>query len=208
VGLARQAERSETTRGALVAAARDCFVEQGFDATSTESVLARAGVSKGALYHHFASKAELLAAVFEAVSRETVARAQNAGGGAGSSLAGLAAALKAWLRAVLAPEPRRIILETGPAVLGLARARQIEEAITQAPLRHSIERAIKDGEAQCADVDLVARLLSAAVSELALTALQRRLVGAQLGLLDTHIDAVLDALLPAEAPGQGRNRPF
>jgi AcrR family transcriptional regulator len=88
-------------------------------ATSTEAVLARAGVSKGALYHHFASKAELLAAVFEAVSRETVARAQSAAGGAGSARAELTAALKAWLRAVLAPEPRRIILETGPAVLGL-----------------------------------------------------------------------------------------
>jgi AcrR family transcriptional regulator len=172
-------------------------VEKGFDATSTEAVLARAGVSKGALYHHFASKAELLAAVFEAVSRETMARAQSAAGGAGSARAELIAALKAWLRAVLAPEPRRIILETGPAVLGLAEARRIEEAITQGPIGRSIERAVAQGEAQCADVELVARLLSAAVSELALTALERRLEDAQLGQLDVYIHAVTDALLQA-----------
>jgi AcrR family transcriptional regulator len=72
-----------------VAAARDCFVSKASDSTSTEAVLARAGVSKGALYHHFASKAELLAAVFEAVSRETVARAQDAAGGANSPRAGV-----------------------------------------------------------------------------------------------------------------------
>jgi AcrR family transcriptional regulator len=138
-------------------------VEQGYDATSTEAVLARAGVSKGALYHHFTSKADLLAAVFERVSQETVAKAQAAAAGASSARAALGAALKAWLRAALEPEPRRIILETGPAVLGLARARQIEEAITQAPMRRAIERAVEQGEAASTDVDLVARLLSAAV---------------------------------------------
>ena len=196
--MARQAERREATRAALVTAARKCFVEKGFDSTSTEAVLARAGVSKGALYHHFASKAELLAAVFEAVSRDTVARAQRAAGGAGSARAELTAALKAWLRAVLAPEPRRIILETGPAVLGFAQARRIEEAITQGPIARSIERAVEEGEAQCADIDLVARLLSAAVSELALTALERRLEGAQLGKLDVYIHAIVDALLQAD----------
>ena len=196
--MARQAERREATRAALVTAARTCFVENGFDATSTEAVLARAGVSKGALYHHFASKAELLVAVFEAVSRDTVARAQRTAGGAGSARAELTAALKAWLRAVLAPEPRRIILETGPAVLGLAEARRIEEAITQGPISRSIERAVAQGEAQCADVDLVARLLSAAVSELALTALERRLEDAQLGQLDVYIHAIVDALLQAD----------
>lgn len=193
--MASQLERREATRGALIAAARACFVDQGYEATSTEAVLARAGVSKGALYHHFTSKAELLAAVFETVSRETVAKAQEAAAGAGSSRAALGLALKAWLRVVLAPEPRRIILETGPAVLGFARARQIEEEITQAPMRRAIERAVTHGEARCADIDLLARLLYAAASELALTALQRGQDGAQLDRYDAQIDALIDALL-------------
>jgi hypothetical protein len=74
-------------------------------------------------------------------------------------------------------------------------------------MRRSIERAVEDGEAQCTDVDLVARLLVAAVSELALVAIQRRLDGSQFGKLDAHVDAVVDALLPARFSGQGRNRP-
>ncbi len=200
--MARQSERREATRGALVAAARDCFVEQGFDATSTDAVLARAGVSKGALYHHFASKAELMAAVFETVSRETVAAAQEAAAGARSARAALGRVLKAWLRAVLAPVPRRIVLETGPAVLGFARARQIEEEITQVPMRRAIERAVEHGEARCADVDIAARLLTAAVYELALAALQRGLEGEGLETLDPPIDALVDALL-APGPGAG-----
>jgi AcrR family transcriptional regulator len=193
--LARQAERTETTRSALIGAARACFMDEGFEGTSTEAILARAGVSKGALYHHFASKTELLAAVFEAVSLETLAKAQSAAAGATSSRAALRAGLKAWLRAVLAPEAYRIILETGPAVLGYARARKIEERITQAPTREALARAVELGEARCPDVDLVARLLNAAVAEMALTAVQRELKREQLQAFDPHIDAMINALL-------------
>jgi AcrR family transcriptional regulator len=194
--LARQSERREVTRGALIAAARTCFAEQGFEATSTEAVLARAGVSKGALYHHFASKAELLAAVFETVSRETMAQAQ-AQAGTGPVRTVLAAALKAWLRAVLRPEPRRIILETGPAVLGLARARAIEETITQAPMRRAIERGVALGALRCDDPDLAARLLAATASELAVTAVQREMSAPELAGLDVWIDRMIDAVLSA-----------
>ena len=194
--MARQSERREATQGKLIEAARGCFLEEGFDGTSTEAVLARAGVSKGAMYHHFASKSDLLAAVFEAVVQETVTKAQEAAVRARSARGALGLALKAWLRAVLEPEPRRMILETGPAVLGLARARQIDEAITQAPLRRAIERIVQDGQTRCEDVDVAARVLSAAVSELALTAFQRELSGVQLGPLDAQIDALVDALVP------------
>jgi AcrR family transcriptional regulator len=202
--VARQSERRDATRAALVAAARACFVEQGFEATSTEAVVARAGVSKGALYHHFANKAELMAAVFEAVSRETVRTSQAAAAAGGSSREALGMGLKAWLRAVLAPEPRRVILETGPAVLGYAQARRLEDAITQAPMRDSIRSAVERGEAQCRDADLASRILGAAVSELALTAAQRGSEPADLGAFDGLIDSLVDALVPPEPPPKVR----
>lgn len=194
--MASQAERREATREALIAAARESFLAAGFEATSTEAVLARAGVSKGALYHHFTSKAELLAAVFERVSQETVDKANAAAGRTRAPRTALAGALKTWLRVALEPEPRRILLDIGPAVLGFARARAIEEAITQAPIRRGVARIVESGEAECDDVDLVARLLSATVSELALVAVQRGLEGKALAALDARLDAVLDALLP------------
>lgn len=199
--MARQAERREATRGALIKAARSCFVDHGFEATSTEAVLVRAGVSKGALYHHFDSKLELLAAVFDAVTREVVAKAQQAAIGASSPREALSLALKAWLRAALAPEPRRIILETGPAVLGLARARLIEEEVTQVVLRRGINRILEDENAHCADIDVAARLLSALVAELALVALQRSLSGVKLERLDGDIDAVVNALINVRHSG-------
>lgn len=192
--MARQAERREATRGSLIAAARAAFSRHGYDATSTEMVLARAGLSKGAMYHHFESKAELMAAVFAAVSRDVMAEAQAAAG-EGRSRADLGRALKAWLRAVLTPEARRIILETGPAVLGLARAREIEETITQAPMRRTIEQAVAAGAMRCDDPDLAARLLAAAAAELALAAIQRGLTDSQLEPLDAQLDALVAALV-------------
>jgi AcrR family transcriptional regulator len=195
VGLASQSERRQSTRAALIAAARASFVEQGFDATSTDAVLARAGVSKGALYHHFASKVDLLAAVFEAVSRELVAQAQAAMTAEMPAPQGLGLTLKAWLRAVMDVEPRRIILETGPAVLGFARAREIEEGIALVPMRRGITRAVEQGLVTCADPDLAARLLNATVYELALAAIQRGLGEGELASLDPYIDRVMAALL-------------
>ena len=55
-----QAERRAATRMALLDAAMDCLVEQGYANTTTRRIAERAGVTPGALQHHFASKAELL----------------------------------------------------------------------------------------------------------------------------------------------------
>src|SRR5947207_15177009 len=65
-----QQERTEATTVALVEAARDLFAEDGFAAASLDAVVAKAGVTKGALYHHFAGKRELFAAVFAAEQHE------------------------------------------------------------------------------------------------------------------------------------------
>ena len=178
----------------MIAAARESFAKDGYEATSTDAILGRAGVSKGALYHHFASKAELLAAVFETVSHELMARAQAAAG-TGPVRAVLVSALKAWLRAVLEPDVRAIVLDAGPAVLGMMKARSIEETITQAPMRRAIEQAVANGEVRCEDSDLAARLLAAVVTELALTATQRELAPDHVDRLDASIDAVVGALL-------------
>jgi AcrR family transcriptional regulator len=198
--LASQAERRAATRSALIAAATEGFARAGYESLSTEAVLSRAGVSRGALYHHFASKADLMAAVFEAVTLSALDRARSAAALTLHVRDGVSAALKAWLRAVLAPTPRRIILETGPAALGFARAREIEARLTVEPLRTRIERAVQRGETICASPDLTARLLNAMVAELALAAMER---GEPLAELDRQIETVVRALLPeARVPVQ------
>jgi AcrR family transcriptional regulator len=68
-----QAERAAGTREALTAAARQLFAAHGFADVALETIVRAAGVTRGALYHHFADKTELFAAVFEQVEGELAA---------------------------------------------------------------------------------------------------------------------------------------
>ena len=67
-----KAEQAEATRAALVAAARTLFAERGYAAVGTEEIVRAAGVTRGALYHHFAGKQELFQAVYESVEQQLV----------------------------------------------------------------------------------------------------------------------------------------
>jgi AcrR family transcriptional regulator len=115
-----QAERSATTRGALVAAARGLFAERGYAAVGTPEVAAAAGVTRGALYHQFADKSDLFLAVYEQVEEDVTARiaALVAAAGARDPLAALTTGAEAFLDAVADPEVHRIALLEAPAVLG------------------------------------------------------------------------------------------
>src|SRR4051812_47869831 len=62
-----QAQRRESTRAALLQAGRKLFAEHGYDAVAAEEIVTEAGVTRGALYHHFDGKAGLFEAVFIAI---------------------------------------------------------------------------------------------------------------------------------------------
>jgi AcrR family transcriptional regulator len=64
LALARQ-DRAERTRNAILDAAAEVFDERGFNGASLSDILARAGVTKGALYFHFSSKEELAKEIVE-----------------------------------------------------------------------------------------------------------------------------------------------
>jgi AcrR family transcriptional regulator len=92
-----QSERREATRAALLGAAERLFVRDGYDRTSTQAILLAAGLSRGALYHHFDSKEDLFAAVFEAVSARSVQRSARRAGDGGSYVDRLGEACASWL---------------------------------------------------------------------------------------------------------------
>ncbi|MGZ4513220.1 MAG: TetR/AcrR family transcriptional regulator [Mycobacterium sp.] len=107
----------------MISAARPLFASLGFAEASLETIVRDAGVTRGALYHHFADKTELFAAVFEQVEGEMAARMGEAVAAAGQSdpveIMRLCAGL--WLDACADPEVQRIVLLEALAVLGWER---------------------------------------------------------------------------------------
>src|SRR4051794_30126968 len=165
-----QAERTEATREALIAAARGLFTERGYENVGTAEVVRAAGVTRGALYHHFGDKASLLEAVYgriEAESTERVARVVL-----GSELESPLEAMKAGIEAFLAeggkPELRQIALHDAPAVLGWERWREIGAANGLGLIEASLAAAIEAGEIRPVPVKPTAHLLMGALDEAAM----------------------------------------
>ncbi|OBK19380.1 TetR/AcrR family transcriptional regulator [Mycobacterium asiaticum] len=168
---ARRAQQAESTRAALVSAARRLFVEKGYHRTGTEEVVAEARVgTRGALYHHFADKQALFEAVFIAVEEDLVmAAAQSLADPADGALNQLHQGLIGFLDASLTPHVQQILLIDGPAVLGWARWRELESVYGLGAMRAMLERAIEEGDiAPERPADVLAHILLAAANETAL----------------------------------------
>lgn len=164
---ARQAERSEATRGALLAAARRLFTAKGFAATGTEEIVREAGVTRGALYHHFKDKEELFRAVFEELENEIVDRAAHAVAGHDDLWEGVLAGCNEFLDACIEPDVQRIALLDAPAVLGWDEWHAIEERCGLGLITMGIEAAIAEGLLESQPARPLAHLLLGALTEAA-----------------------------------------
>lgn len=165
-----QAERRAATRKLLLDAAVSLFTAHGYEGTSTEHILEIAGVSRGALYHHFKTKREVFEAVFCRVSDAAIERAVRQGGSSSSPIESLVQACLGWLREARRPEVAAILLEQGPAVLGWERARDLEAASSLGLMTQGLERAAAAGKIDVPSIRLAARYLNAALTEAALAA--------------------------------------
>lgn len=169
--MATNEERRAATRAKLIQAGREHFARDGYDGAHTSRILEQAGVSRGAMYHHFKNKQELFEAVFIAVSDETIESAANRLNGGASPLEDLISASLAWLKAVQQPELAAILLDQAPQVLGWKHARDLEAQTSLELMTKSLERAVKAKEIQVPSVALAARLINALLAETALVAL-------------------------------------
>jgi AcrR family transcriptional regulator len=165
--MAKQAERTEATRYAILAAATSLFGDKGFTATPMDEIATAAGVAKGAVYHHFPTKE----AVFEAVLRRTSdalavvinKKVQDAP----DALAMLTRGTEAYFDACSHGPVGQIILKDGPAVLGWARWRQIDEEHFGLALPRALVLAMDSGLIERQPVAPLARLLLGAATEAA-----------------------------------------
>ncbi|RJL30176.1 TetR/AcrR family transcriptional regulator [Bailinhaonella thermotolerans] len=163
-----RAERRERTRAELVAAGRRLFAAKGYASVTLAEVVAEAGVTKGALYHLFESKAALFRVVLEQVQREvgeTVARTADA---EAEPWDRLLAGCRAFLAAANAPGIQRIMLVDGPAVLGWNEWRALDEESSARHLAEALDELIAAGVLDRQPVEPLARLLSGAMNEAAL----------------------------------------
>ena len=142
-----QAERAAETREALIAAARPLFAAQGFADVALETIVRGAGVTRGALYHHFADKTELFAAVFEKVEAEVATQMGEAIAASQQTDPVEVMRLGAdfWLDACSDPEVQRIVLVEAPSVLGWTRWTEIGDRYNTGMVRALLTNAVETG---------------------------------------------------------------
>jgi AcrR family transcriptional regulator len=168
--MATREERAEATRAQLLDVAAELFASRGYAAVGTEDVVRQAGLTRGALYHHFADKRELFAAVHERVEQELVAalgERMAAARDTATPVELLIIGMRSFLDACVHPAVLRISLLDGPTVLGWARWREVGERYGLGLVIGGLEFAMQAGELRRQDVRPLAHLLLAALSEAA-----------------------------------------
>jgi AcrR family transcriptional regulator len=194
-----KAEQSEATRAALVRAARELFAARGYADVATEEIVRAAGVTRGALYHHFAGKLELFEAVYEDVERGLVEQiASSAMASAGDPLAALHAGAQAFLDACEDPAVQRIALVDAPSVLGWERWREIGLRYGFGLVQASVQAAMDAGLIESQPVRPLAHLLLGAIDEGAMLIARARDDGTTRAQVGASVTRLLDMLRPRE----------
>ncbi len=172
--MASQAERRAATRARVLDAAEALFAARGYEATSTDAILEASAISRGALYHHFATKQAIFEAVFQRVSDAAIERAMRGAPQSDSPLETLVQVCLRWLREVRKPAVAAIVIQQGPQVLGWKRARDLEARTSLGLMVRAIEQAESAGEVEVESPELAARFVNAVLAEAALASLHRR----------------------------------
>lgn len=163
------AERHAETRAKLLAVAREMFAEKGFADTGTPEIVAAAGVTRGALYYHFADKRDLFRAVFEAEEAALAARIDDVSLPlADDPVEALMAGTLAFFAAATDAGTNRIVFVDGPAALGWDDWREIDERYAAATLREGLTAAMTAGAIKTVPVEELTNVLGAAFNEAAL----------------------------------------
>jgi AcrR family transcriptional regulator len=160
----RREEYAEATYEALLDSAAACFFENGFLGTSLDHVAQRARVTKGAIYHHFASKRDLFLAVLERQQEHSVGSITQAGETAADAWSGIVAAIDAFLGSISEPVYQRLCWVEGPSALGFEDWWACGERYEIEVIRRLLDRAAAAGVLVVEDLDMLAHVLFGAVT--------------------------------------------
>jgi AcrR family transcriptional regulator len=164
-----KAGQREATTAALIGAARALFAERGYAGVGTEEIVQRAGVTRGALYHHFrAGKEALFRAVLVQISAETVRGIGQAASKSDDPWDELVLGCEAFLDACASPEVQRIVLIDAPSVLGWDVRRAIDADHGLGLLERALQAAMDAGRMRPASALALAHVLAGALDEAAM----------------------------------------
>jgi AcrR family transcriptional regulator len=194
----RKAEQSDATRSALLVAARRLFTDHGYAATSTNEIVERAGVTRGALYHHFPAKYDLFRAVFEQLEAELVDQVARVALAGSDALEQLRLGCGAFLDICLDPAVQRIVIVEGPAVLGWERWHEIEERYGHGLVVAGVAAAVDAGLVERQPVEPLANVLFGALAQAGMVVARADDPGAARTDMETAMDRLLDGLRAAK----------
>jgi AcrR family transcriptional regulator len=163
-----RAAQGRATRGQLIEVATGLFAEHGYEDTSIEAVLSAAGVSRGALYHHFAGKDALFEAVVQTLETRVLAELAERVQGAPDAVTTLHNAAMAWIELAGDPVIQRVVLIDAPAVLGWERRRTIDENHALGAVRTTLQGVAREGRIPEEFIDPFAHMLLSSMDEIAL----------------------------------------
>ncbi|GAA4776696.1 TetR/AcrR family transcriptional regulator [Streptomyces sanyensis] len=198
----RRAEQRAATRRALLGEGRRRFAADGYQGVVLAEVAEAVGVTKGAAYHHFESKAGLFHAVVAEVLEELGARVAAAAERESDAWEQLRAGCRAFLGAGSDPSVRRIVLVDAPTVMGWEEWRALDEGSSARHLREALSSLVEAGVLARQPVEPLTRMLSGAMNEAALWVARSGSPEA-LELAVGTLDRILDGLRverPSPAP--------
>ncbi|WP_069164333.1 TetR/AcrR family transcriptional regulator [Nocardia altamirensis] len=165
-----QEDRSRTTRAALEEAGRRLFTERGFAATSAEELVTEAGVTRGALHHHYGDKRGLFLVVLEQIETELTEEIGSAIAAVDPDdvMGGMAVGLSLFLEMCQRPAMLRIALTDAPAVMGWQAWREFESQHGLGMIVGHLERVRDAGMLVDAPIPVLAQLLLSALTEASL----------------------------------------
>jgi AcrR family transcriptional regulator len=190
-----RAAKGQATRERIIRIAAKLFAKAGYEAVSIELVLAKSGLSRGALYHHFDGKAALFEAVLEAMESDIAQQIRAASRGVADPVAALRLGCDAWIGLSRRPAIRQIVLIDAPAVLGWEKWREIDARFGFGLLKASLKAAASLGRIERGKVEIAAHVLLAALMEVVLVIARSNDPEREAGLSRSIIGELIDKLV-------------
>lgn len=160
-----QQDRSQATKAELIRAGRELFASHGYANVSAEQIVAAAGLTRGALYHHFGDKRGLFVAVIEDVEQENTHEITEAIGAADDQWTSIVLGIGRFLDICQRPDVIQLAMIDAPAVLGWQGWRELEARHGLGMVTEALQGALDSGLLRPAPIPVLAKLVLSSITE-------------------------------------------